>query len=94
MFIRVLTLPIVTPYFVHVTLSPCKGCSYVYKSPGPQCTSDLVFNLNYKILDKVYQSAMATRQHYKTIASWSNHKKISLPHPSITEPTFPMDNCL
>jgi len=36
MFIHVLTSPIVTPYFVHVTLSPCKGHSYVYKSPRPQ----------------------------------------------------------
>ena len=49
---------------LHVRAAPMS-----IKAPGPQCTSDLVFNLNYKILDKLYQSAMATRQHYKTIAS-------------------------
>jgi len=40
---------------LHVRAAPMS-----IKAPGPQCTSDLVFNLNYKILDKEYPSAMAT----------------------------------
>ena len=55
-----------TPCLVHVTLSPCKGRSYVHNTPWPSAYIRSQFPTWTIILDKVYQSALATRQHYNT----------------------------
>jgi len=59
------TSPIVTSYFVHVTLSPFKGHSYVYKSPWPSVYIRSHFQVYH--LDKVYQRALAAHQRYMSL---------------------------